>query len=190
MGCGLPGSIVHGINPAILEWVAISSSRGSFQPRIKPPSLVSPALAGGFFTTEPPGKPRHHQGLSKILHWPWSFLQAILISFLPEPLPTHLSYMFWLAGRLDLHAYLSALCADGQLLGCKFFETETQAYPSFIPLLSNYQRKGGPECVNGCLFKTKVKEDSPLALFASKGKTGEILDKEHIRDFLNRKHLT
>lgn len=59
-------------------------------------------------------------------------------------------------------------------------------YPSFIPLLSNYQTKGGPECVNGCLFKNKVKEDSPLALFASKGKTGEILDKEHIRDFFNR----
>lgn len=82
--------------------------------------------------------------------------------------------------------YLPALCVDGQLLGCKFFETETQAYPPFIPLLSNYQRKGGPECVNGCLFKTKVKEDSPLALFASKGKTGEILDKEHIRDFFQQ----
>ena len=26
-------------------------------PGIEPASLVSPALAGGFFTTEPPGKP-------------------------------------------------------------------------------------------------------------------------------------
>ena len=26
-------------------------------PRIEPVSLASPALAGGFFTTEPPGKP-------------------------------------------------------------------------------------------------------------------------------------
>ena len=26
-------------------------------PRIEPPSLTSPALAGGFFTTVPPGKP-------------------------------------------------------------------------------------------------------------------------------------
>ena len=26
-------------------------------PGIKPTSLMSPALAGGFFTTEPPGKP-------------------------------------------------------------------------------------------------------------------------------------
>ena len=41
----------------ILEWVAISSSRESSRPRIKPMSLVCPALAGIFFITEPPGKP-------------------------------------------------------------------------------------------------------------------------------------
>ena len=35
----------------ILEWVAISSSRGSSQPSIEPGSLMSPALAGKFFTT-------------------------------------------------------------------------------------------------------------------------------------------
>ena len=34
MDCGLPGSSVHGILQArILEWVAISFSRGSFHPR-------------------------------------------------------------------------------------------------------------------------------------------------------------
>ena len=34
MDCSLPGSSVHGISQArILEWVAISSSRGSSQPR-------------------------------------------------------------------------------------------------------------------------------------------------------------
>ena len=46
-----PGSSVHGIFQAkILEWVAISSSRGSSHP-IKLKSLESFALAGGFFTT-------------------------------------------------------------------------------------------------------------------------------------------
>ena len=45
-----PGSSVHGIFPArILEWVVMPSSRGSSQPRDEPASLVSPALAGGFF---------------------------------------------------------------------------------------------------------------------------------------------
>ena len=55
MDCSLPGSSVHGIFQArILECVAISLSRGSSQPTDK---LTSPALAGRFFTTEPPGKP-------------------------------------------------------------------------------------------------------------------------------------
>ena len=49
-----PGSSVHGIPQAsILEWVAISFSRGPFQLRDR---TRSPALAGGLFTTAPPGK--------------------------------------------------------------------------------------------------------------------------------------
>ena len=47
--CSPPGSSVHGILQAIiLEWVAISD------PGMEP---TSPALTGGFFTNEPPGKP-------------------------------------------------------------------------------------------------------------------------------------
>ena len=50
-----PGSSVHGIPQArILEWVATSFSRGSSQLRDQ---TKSPALAGGFFTMEPAGKP-------------------------------------------------------------------------------------------------------------------------------------
>ena len=52
MHCSPRGSSVHGILQArILERVAISSSRGSSHPGIKPTSLTSPALAGGFYTT-------------------------------------------------------------------------------------------------------------------------------------------
>ena len=55
MDCSPPGSSVHGISQArILEWVAISFSRGSSQPRDL--THVS-CLAGRFFTTLPPGKP-------------------------------------------------------------------------------------------------------------------------------------
>ena len=55
MDCRLPGSSVHGIlQVTILEWVAVSFSRGSSWPGIEPGSLVSPTLAGGFFTIEPP----------------------------------------------------------------------------------------------------------------------------------------
>ena len=55
------GSPVPGISQArILEWVAISFSRGSFQPRDR---ICVSWSAGGFFTTEPPGKP-----ICKYLH--------------------------------------------------------------------------------------------------------------------------
>jgi len=54
--CSLPGFSVPGILQArILEWVAIPFSRDLLDPRIKP---MPPALAGGFFTIEPPGKPK------------------------------------------------------------------------------------------------------------------------------------
>ena len=50
------GASVHGISQArILEWDAISFSRDLPDPGIKP---KSPALAGIFFATVPPGKPR------------------------------------------------------------------------------------------------------------------------------------
>ena len=58
MDCNPPGSSVHGISQAkILEWIAISTPGNLPDPEIEPMSLVSPALAGRFFTTVPPGKP-------------------------------------------------------------------------------------------------------------------------------------
>ena len=55
MDCSPPGFSVHGILQArILECVAISFSRGSSRPRDQ--THVS-CIAGGLFTTEPPGKP-------------------------------------------------------------------------------------------------------------------------------------
>ena len=54
MDCGSLGSSVHGILQARIPGrVAISSSNDLPDPGIEPMSLVSPALAGGFFTTEP-----------------------------------------------------------------------------------------------------------------------------------------
>ena len=48
----LPGSSVHGIlQVRILEWVATSSLGNLPNPGIEPMSLMSPVLAGGFFTT-------------------------------------------------------------------------------------------------------------------------------------------
>ena len=53
--CSPPVSSVHRISQArILEWAAISFSRGSSWPRDGTHTFC---LTGGFFTTEPPGKP-------------------------------------------------------------------------------------------------------------------------------------
>jgi len=59
MNSSPPSSSVHRILQArILEWVAISYSRGFSWPRDRTGLLaVSPALAGEFFAPEPPGKP-------------------------------------------------------------------------------------------------------------------------------------
>ena len=54
MDCSSPGSSVHEIFLArILEWLAMPSSRGSFQPRDQ--TCIS-CFVSGFITTEPPGK--------------------------------------------------------------------------------------------------------------------------------------
>ena len=58
MDYSLAGSSVHQILQArILEWVAISFSRGSSWPRTQTYISCSPYSSGGFFTTGPPGKP-------------------------------------------------------------------------------------------------------------------------------------
>ena len=60
MGCSLPGSSIHGISQTrILQWVAISFTRGSSWPRDQ--TCIS-CIAGGFFTIEPPGKPIYCTG--------------------------------------------------------------------------------------------------------------------------------
>ena len=54
MDCSLPGLSVHGVSQAgILEWVVILYP--GYLPN--PYQVGYPALAGGFFTTESPGKP-------------------------------------------------------------------------------------------------------------------------------------
>ena len=61
MDCSWTGSSVRGIFQArILEWDTVPSSRGSSWSRDRTSfSCTSPALAGEFFTTEPPAKPIH-----------------------------------------------------------------------------------------------------------------------------------
>ena len=76
--CSLLGSSVRGIFQArILEWIAISFSRGCFQPRDR--THLS-CLAGRFFTPEPPGKLPIIAlcYLFFFFHLIWRFLKTIL----------------------------------------------------------------------------------------------------------------
>ena len=65
--CSPPGSSLTGILQArILEWVACPPPGGLPHPGIEP---TSPALAGGFFISEPVGKPQSRvkcQSLSRV----------------------------------------------------------------------------------------------------------------------------
>ena len=72
-GCSAPGSSVHGILQArILEWIAISFSRGSSQSRHQNfTSLRSPSLAGRFFTSVSSGKPIQGKPLNDLVKMKW-----------------------------------------------------------------------------------------------------------------------
>ena len=75
----------------ILEWVAISYSRGLLDPGIKPTSLMSLTLEGRFFTTVPPGKP---------------LAVGYLIQFLLEELSFYFLYLDPLVKRGSLRKWI------------------------------------------------------------------------------------
>ena len=68
-------SSVYGVSQArILEWVAISYSKESSSPEIEPESA---ALAGIFFTAEPPGKPCLLLCFSFSLEWKYVYFKVL-----------------------------------------------------------------------------------------------------------------
>ena len=95
MGCSPPGSLVHG-NPQarILEWVAISFSRGSSWPRDWTQSPTSPALAGWFLPTEAPGKPTSL--MAKVIYKPSQVNQ--IIYWLIDYIHTHIFVYIYING--------------------------------------------------------------------------------------------
>ena len=61
MDCSPPDSSLQRIlEERILKWVAIFFSKDLSHPGIEPVYLLSPALAGRFFSTSPPGKPNRY----------------------------------------------------------------------------------------------------------------------------------
>ena len=75
MDYSLPGSSVHGILwVRILEWVAMSFSRGSSQLMGQ---TAFPALAGGFFTTESSDKPPTSCTGTQVSRGSWKRIRSI-----------------------------------------------------------------------------------------------------------------
>ena len=88
MDCSPPGSSAHGIFQArLLEWVAISFSRGSSQPRDQTRSLASPTLAqthARTFLLKPLTTLSHEDSEAKSKEVTWLSNQAIQL-FRPNP---------------------------------------------------------------------------------------------------------
>ena len=82
MDCSPPGSSVHGIlQTRILEWAAMPSSRCLPDPGMETASLMSPILAGGFFTTSTTWKAHCQWTTSQQLIMGWSRLENYSASF-------------------------------------------------------------------------------------------------------------
>ena len=109
LDCSPPGSSVDGILQArMLEWAALSSSRGSSHPGVELPSLESRALAGGcfffFFTTGPIGKPTSGVSVSipvhpSLIHPPFHLSIHTPVHLSSSYLPTYLSIKYVLPGN-------------------------------------------------------------------------------------------
>ena len=86
MDYSLPGSSVHAIFQArILEWVAISFSKGSSRPRDQTHGSCGSCTAGRFFAAEPPGKHRQSPKIKKeepnvgTHDWLWEISQELQV---------------------------------------------------------------------------------------------------------------
>ena len=132
MDCSPPGSSLHGIFQArILEWVAISFSRGLPDPGIEP---RSPSLQADALTSEPPGNSRKVQINSLLSTFPetssnsvapWYLLSVTVVdSFLGNKAAT--SMICKIHWQLKLCVPLTSWRADYSE-GCKPRETESDS---------------------------------------------------------------
>ena len=108
MDCSPPGSTVHRILQAILEWVAIFSSRESSQPRDR--TCIS-CTAGRFFTCwavgkalSPPSSPHLTRWLHSSSHWEVETIYPLLSSGLGS----------WFINHKNVDEVASA-CSEAQL---------------------------------------------------------------------------
>ena len=134
MNCSLPGFTVHGIlQERILEWVAISSSRGSSWPRDR--TQVS-FIAGRFFTVSDTRQSQMNMGSSQPRDW------------------NHVSHVFC-AGRKVLYHWChlgSPICIECllnsryQQAPCMHYHIDFPYFEMRVPGGSLFQKKRNNQC--------------------------------------------
>ena len=155
MDYSLPDSSIHGISQAIiLEWVAISFSRGSSWPRIEP---GSPALLADSLPSEPPG----YLPISSI-YIIWNF-QLLLISIL------HLTLRLWIKIKTveDEKICFQQMTIHKETLKIQFTLFKTFLYIYFFIILWNkkYQNTNLLLCLSIKTIICKDKENPKNADF-------------------------
>ena len=129
MDCSLPSSSVYGIFQArILEWVAISSSRGSSRPRDRIPSL---ALTFYHWATwEDTMVPKRNHGDSETCSHTHTHMQAHTQNktyFVILPKSTIVWISFW--------CFLNYVCIDFHIINCPVFRLPPHLLTLFSGIL-------------------------------------------------------
>ena len=153
MGCSPPGSSVHGISRQEYWRRWPFPSPGDFPDSgIKPTSPAAPALAGGFFTTVPPGSPYMHAPTQICICLDIRQPTICLIPFFNIYTCTHIS-IYILEIRDTLQSYLWLYSTP--LSGCTIFYLLSPHWRivCFFVVLCYYQ-KSGKEKKIGQIFVT------------------------------------
>ena len=167
MDCGPPGFSVRGISWArILDWVAVSLSRGSSQPRDW--TWIS-CIAGRFFAAEPPVKPTSNPAAAKSLQ-----SYATLSDPMDCRLPSSSIHGIFQARVLEWVAIAfssSNPAAAKSLQLCLTLSDPTDDSPPGSPIPGILQART-LECVaisfsNAWKWKVKVKSLSRVRLFSN-----------------------
>ena len=132
MDCCPPGSSVHGILQArILDWVAISSFRGSSWPSDWTPVSWSSALqVDSLPKFEPPGNPKHSPSPWEALIKPQGYTKSLWEGYDPWtgwPSAAHLASLRFL--RVEFYSIGSASMPNAQ---CEVWVADS-AVPAFLP---------------------------------------------------------
>ena len=142
MDCSPPGSSVHGILQArTLRWVTISFSGGSCPPRDR--TWVS-CIAGGFFTTEPAGKPLFRSAVvNYILVGLCS--GSVLVATMPVDTAFYSSYLCFFFSFFSQSRQKSVSCVSKEGLESLYKPRSFHSAPSVTAVM----------CAGGCLSASR-----------------------------------